>query len=211
MFGRQTGAGVRVLGIDPGLTRCGAGIVESSGRDGRHLRLVHVGVVRTPASDDVATRLLAVAEHVEALLDTHRPDQLALERMFNRHNVSTIMGTAQAAGVVAVAAARRGIPVAWHTPTEVKAAVSGNGAADKQQVATMVTKLLKLDTQPRPADAADALALAICQLWRGPLAARLAAHGAGRTTGQQHYPTATGRPRRVAGLTVTGFGAGARG
>jgi crossover junction endodeoxyribonuclease RuvC len=165
---------VRVLGVDPGLTRCGVGIVDGTGGGGRP-SMVHVGVVRTPPTDDVAMRLLAVAEHVEQLMDSYRPDRVALERMFNRHNVSTIMGTAQAAGVVAVAAARRGIPVAWHTPTEVKAAVSGNGAADKAQVTLMVTRLLRLDTPPKPADAADALALAICHLWRAPMASRLAA------------------------------------
>lgn len=136
--------------------------------------MVFVGVIRTPPTDDVASRLLVISDQIEQLLDAHRPDRVALERMFNRHNVSTIMGTAQAAGVVAVAAARRGIPVAWHTPTEVKAAVSGNGAADKAQVTAMVTRLLRLTTPPKPADAADALALAICHLWRAPMADRLA-------------------------------------
>jgi crossover junction endodeoxyribonuclease RuvC len=164
---------VRVLGVDPGLTRCGVGVVD--GGAGSRLTLVHVGVVRTPAEDQVATRLLAIFEHIEALMDMHRPDRVALERMFNRHNVSTIMGTAQAAGAVAVAAARRGIPVAWHTPTEVKAAVSGSGTADKAQVGAMVTRLLRLDAMPKPADAADALALAICHLWRSPMAAKIAA------------------------------------
>ncbi len=163
---------MRVLGVDPGLTRCGMGVVE--GGAGSRLLMVHVGVLRTPAGDDLALRLMAVADGVEELMDRYRPDTVALERMFNRHNVSTIMGTAQAAGVVALAAARRGIPVAWHTPTEVKAAVSGNGAADKAQVTTMVTKLLRLDIAPKPADAADALALAICHLWKAPMVNRLA-------------------------------------
>lgn len=178
---------MRVLGVDPGLTRCGIGVVE--GGAGRRLSMVHVDVVRTPSGDDLALRLMAIADGVEELMDRYRPDTVALERMFNRHNVSTIMGTAQAAGVVALAAARRGIPVAWHTPTEVKAAVSGNGAADKAQVTTMVTKLLRLDTAPKPADAADALALAICHLWRSPMANRLAqaaaAAGAGMVRGQR--------------------------
>ncbi len=165
---------MRVLGVDPGLTRCGVGIVDGTAGGGR-LSMVHVEVVRTPAGQDIALRLMAIADHLEQVMDSHRPDRVALERMFNRHNVSTIMGTAQAAGVVALAAARRGIPVAWHTPTEVKAAVSGNGAADKAQVTTMVTKLLRLTVAPTPADAADALALAICQLWRAPMTNRLAA------------------------------------
>lgn len=174
---------MRVLGVDPGLTRCGIGVVESTAGGGSRLSMVYVGVIRTAAADDIALRLMAVANGVEELMDRYRPDRVALERMFNRHNVSTIMGTAQAAGVVALAAARRGIPVAWHTPTEVKAAVSGSGAADKAQVTTMVTKLLRLDTAPKPADAADALALAICHLWRAPMATRLAHAAAAANAG----------------------------
>jgi crossover junction endodeoxyribonuclease RuvC len=177
---------VRVLGVDPGLTRCGVGVVD--GGPGRKPTLVEVLVVRTPADDDLAYRLLAVAERVEAMLDLHRPDTVAIERVFSQSNVRTVMGTAQAAGVVALAAARRGIPVAWHTPSEVKAAVSGNGNADKAQVTAMVTRLLRLDAAPRPADAADALALAICHLWRSPMQSRLAA--------------ALSRPARGAGPAV---------
>jgi len=167
-----------VLGVDPGLTRCGVGVVD--GGPGRAPRLVAVGVVRTDADLDISRRLLAVADAVEALMDQHRPDVVAVERVFSQHNVRTVMGTAQAAGVVALAAARRGLPVAWHTPSEVKAAVSGNGTADKKQVTAMVTRLLKLDQAPRPADAADALALAICHLWRSPMQAKLAAYGGAR-------------------------------
>jgi crossover junction endodeoxyribonuclease RuvC len=169
---------VRVLGVDPGLTRCGVGVVD--GGAGKPPRLVHVEVVRTPADADIAHRLMLVADGVEAAMDRHKPDVVAVERVFSQHNVRTVMGTAQAAGVVALAAARRGIPVAWHTPSEVKAAVSGNGAADKGQVTTMVTRLLRLDAAPRPADAADALALAICHLWRSPMQAKLAALAARR-------------------------------
>ena len=164
---------MRVLGVDPGLTRCGVGVVD--GGPGRQPTLVQVLVVRTPAEDDIAHRLLAVAIRVEALMDEFKPDTVAIERVFSQSNVRTVMGTAQAAGVVALAAARRNIPVAWHTPSEVKAAVSGNGRADKAQVTAMVTRLLRLDLAPKPADAADALALAICHLWRSPMQARLAA------------------------------------
>lgn len=164
---------VRVLGVDPGLTRCGVGVVD--GGPGQQPTLVEVLVVRTPAEDDIAHRLLAVAVRIEAMMDQHKPDTVAIERVFSQSNVRTVMGTAQAAGVVALAAARRGIPVAWHTPSEVKAAVSGNGQADKAQVTAMVTRLLRLDAVPKPADAADALALAICHLWRSPMQARLAA------------------------------------
>lgn len=156
--------GVRVLGVDPGLTRCGVGVVE--GRRGRQVRLVAVDVIRTPAGAGVDVRLLGIAEALEGWLDQIRPDVVAVERVFSQHNVRTVMGTAQAAGVAVLAAARRGIPVALHTPSEVKAAVTGSGRAGKQQVAAMVTRILDLPATPRPADAADALALAITHLWR---------------------------------------------
>ena len=156
---------MRVLGIDPGLTRCGLGVVE--GIPGRALRMLAYGVVRTPADSPVAERLVLVEAEIERWLDEHRPDAVAVERVFSQHNVRTVMGTAQASGVAMVAAARRGIPVALHTPSEVKAAVSGSGRADKAQVGAMVTRLLRLTEQPRPADAADSLALAICHIWRG--------------------------------------------
>jgi crossover junction endodeoxyribonuclease RuvC len=96
-----------------------------------------------------------------------------VERVFSQHNVRTVMGTAQASGIALVAAARRGIPVALHTPSEVKAAVSGSGRADKAQVGLMVARLLRLDAAPSPADAADSLALAICHIWRGGAQARI--------------------------------------
>jgi crossover junction endodeoxyribonuclease RuvC len=163
---------VRVLGVDPGLTRCGLGIVDGAG--GRTVRCVDVGVVTTPADVPVAERLLAVGAEVERWIEQHRPDVVAIERVFSQHNVRTVMGTAQASGVVALLAARAGLPVAFHTPSEVKAAVTGEGRAGKQQVTTMVTRLLGLETAPRPADAADALALAICHCWRAPMLDRMA-------------------------------------
>lgn len=165
--------GVRVLGVDPGLTRCGLGVVE--GDAGRPLRLVAVGVVRTSPQDDIGTRLVAVERAVEAWLDEHQPDAVAVERVFSQHNVRTVMGTAQASAVAIVCAARRGLPVALHTPSEMKAAVTGNGRADKAQVAMMVSRILRLDAIPSPADAADAVGLAVCHLWRGAAQARLAA------------------------------------
>jgi crossover junction endodeoxyribonuclease RuvC len=167
---------VRVLGVDPGLTRCGVGVVD--GAPGRRLSLVHVDVIRTDPGLDLASRLLLVEQGVEALLDATQPDAVAVERVFSQHNVRTVMGTAQAGAVAIAAAARRGIPVALHTPSEVKAAVTGQGRAGKEQVTVMVTRLLALDAAPRPADAADALALAICHLWRGDSASRLAAAAA---------------------------------
>jgi crossover junction endodeoxyribonuclease RuvC len=162
---------MRVLGIDPGLTRCGLGVV--SGSVGRPLTMQEVGVVRTPADMPVALRLCAIERGIEEWLDRHTPDAVAVERVFSQNNVRTVMGTAQASGIAMVAAARRGLPVALHTPSEVKAAVSGSGRADKAQVTVMVTRLLRLTEAPRPADAADALALAICHIWRGGAQARI--------------------------------------
>ena len=162
---------MRVLGIDPGLTRCGLGVVEGS--VGRPLRMLAVGVVRTPADLPTALRLCEIEREIEVWLDAHAPDAVAVERVFSQHNVRTVMGTAQASAVAITCAARRGLPVVLHTPSEVKAAVTGSGRADKAQVTVMVTRILKLATPPRPADAADALALAICHLWRGAATARL--------------------------------------
>ena len=167
---------MRVLGVDPGLTRCGLGVVD--GAPGRPPTLVEVGVVRTAAGDDLGGRLVRLEEAFEAWLDRCRPDAVAVERVFAQANVRTVMGTAQAGAVAVVCAARRGLPVALHTPSEVKAAVTGSGRAEKAQVGAMVARLLRLDGPPRPADAADALALAICHLWRGPAQARLAAAAA---------------------------------
>ena len=164
---------MRVLGVDPGLTRCGYGIID--GEPGRRLALVATGVVSTRAGDEIGLRLLALEEHVERWLTDYRPDAVAVERVFSQHNVRTVMGTAQAGAVAIVCAARRGLPVGLHTPSEVKAAVTGSGRAGKDQVTAMVTRLLRMDGPPRPADTADALALAICHLWRGGMQRRLAA------------------------------------
>jgi len=181
---------VRVLGVDPGLTRCGLGVVDSA--PGRRAVLVAVGVARSDPGDDPALRLLRIGDEVERWLDLHAPDAVAVERVFAQHNLRTVMGTAQVSGVVMVAAARRGIPVTLHTPSEVKAAVTGNGRAPKSQVQAMVARILALPQAPTPADAADALALAICHLWR-PLAGgsgdgRVAATG--RTPAQQTWARA---------------------
>ncbi len=164
---------MRVMGVDPGLTRCGLSVVET-GR-GRHVVALDVDVVRTPSKAPLAERLLAISDAVEYWLATHRPDVVAIERVFSQLNVTTVMGTAQAGGVIALAAAKRGVDVHFHTPSEVKAAVTGNGAADKAQVTAMVTRILELQAKPTPADAADALALAICHCWRAPMIARMAA------------------------------------
>ncbi|MCI0383350.1 crossover junction endodeoxyribonuclease RuvC [Streptomyces sp. CNQ085] len=162
---------MRVLGVDPGLTRCGIGVVE--GVAGRPLRMDGVGVVRTSADAEVPERLVLVERGLEEWLEEYRPDVVAVERVFSQHNVRTVMGTAQASAVAMLCAARRGLPVVLHTPSEVKAAVTGTGRADKAQVGAMVTRLLRLDAPPKPADAADALALAICHIWRAPAQDRL--------------------------------------
>jgi crossover junction endodeoxyribonuclease RuvC len=175
MFARSMGRryGVRVLGVDPGLTRCGLGAVE--GALGGAVRLVDVGVIRTSPDDAVGVRLHRIEQQIEEWLDAVSPDSVAVERVFSQHNVRTVMGTAQASAVAIVCAARRGLPVALHTPSEVKAAVTGSGRAEKAQVAAMVTRVLRLPAAPRPVDATDALALAICHVWRGGATERLAA------------------------------------
>jgi crossover junction endodeoxyribonuclease RuvC len=161
---------MRVLGVDPGLTRCGLGVVE--GRAGR-ASMVAVGVVRTPSTADPGERLLFLESEIEQWLTKFAPDVVAVERVFADVNVASVMTTAHASAIAHLTAARRGIPVVLHTPTEVKASVTGSGRADKAQVTAMVTRILKLDEAPRPADAADALALAICHLWRGEAVQRL--------------------------------------
>ncbi|UER54132.1 crossover junction endodeoxyribonuclease RuvC [Kineosporiaceae bacterium SCSIO 59966] len=185
---------MRVLGVDPGLTRCGLGVVD--GRAGRRAQLVAVDVVRTPADAGLELRLLAVAEVIEAWLDRHAPDVLAVERVFSQQNVRTVMGTAQVSGVALLAAARRGVPVALHTPSEVKAAVTGDGRAGKEQVAAMVTRILDLPATPRPADASDALALAVCHLWRGSAPTAVAGHSGAPTAAQSAWAQAMAASRR---------------
>jgi crossover junction endodeoxyribonuclease RuvC len=157
---------LRVLGVDPGLTRCGVGVVDVA--PDRRATLVHVSVIRTPPELALEERVLRIGRGIAALIDEHQPAVVALERVFAQNNVSTVMGTAQASGVAMYAAAERGLKVALHTPSEVKAAVTGYGSADKKQVGAMVARLLGLDSPPTPADAADALALAICHAWRAP-------------------------------------------
>lgn len=152
------------MGVDPGLTRCGLGVVDAL--PGRKVAMVACGVAATPAGMDLDQRLLLIAGRIGEWLDLHQPQALAVERVFAQHNKMTITGTAQVAGLAMVEAARRGIEVALHTPTEVKAAVTGQGGAEKAQIGRMVARLLKLDEVPTPPDAADALALAICHAWR---------------------------------------------
>lgn len=160
---------LRVLGVDPGLTRCGFGVIEVE--PNRTVRLVDYGVIRSDVDAPIERRVHAIGVGIEAVLEEHRPSAVALERVFAQNNLRTVMGTAQASGVVMHLAAARHLPVALHTPSEVKAAITGYGSADKKQVAAMVARVLRLDAPPSPADAADALALAICHGWRGAAAA----------------------------------------
>jgi crossover junction endodeoxyribonuclease RuvC len=171
------------------------------GARGRTVALVAVDVIRTPHTDDLGLRLAGISEAIEGWLDQVRPDVVAVERVFSQHNVRTVMGTAQAAGVAALAAARRGIPVALHTPSEVKAAVTGDGRAGKQQVAAMVTRILSLPETPRPADAADALALAICHLWRDGTAVGAVGLPGAATAAQRQWIEAAETARRTARRT----------
>lgn len=178
---------MRVLGIDPGLTRCGVGVVDGS--VGRPLSLVAVGVVRTSAELPIEQRLCLIETELDDWCDRTRPDAVAVERVFSQHNVKTVMGTAQASGIALLVAARRGLPVTLHTPSEVKASVTGSGRADKTQIGAMVMRLLRLPEVPKPADAADSLALAICHIWRGGATSRLeaavAAHTAASGSGRK--------------------------
>lgn len=156
---------MRVLGVDPGLTRCGFGVIEASAA--REVSFVEVGVARSAPDVPLEARLLIIRNELATLFDRLAPDVVAIERVFAQHNVRSVMGTAQVSGIALLLAAERGIPVALHTPSEVKAAVTGYGRADKKQVTTMVAKILGLAELPKPADAADALALAICHAWKG--------------------------------------------
>ena len=192
---------MRVLGVDPGLTRCGLGVVD--GDTSRRVTMVAVDVITTPAHTQLAQRLLGLEQAIEGWIEQVNPDVIAVERVFSQHNVRTVMGTAQAAGVALLVAARHDLPVALHTPSEVKASVTGSGQAGKAQVAAMITRILKLSQQPRPADAADALALAICHLWRGDATAVLFSSA---TTG----PTAAQRAWMEAAEVSKGPGARGR-
>ncbi len=187
--------GYRILGVDPGLTRCGIGVIESG--PGRGVKLIDVGVIRTDPATDLADRLHQIHLELDTWLARLEPHALAVERVFAQHNVRTVTGTAQVAGVAMVAARARGISVASHTPSEVKAAVSGHGRAPKEQVQEMVRRILALETRPKPADAADALALAITHAWRsgGALgqASVMAGAGGPQTPAQRAWAAAAAR------------------
>lgn len=153
-----------VLGVDPGLTRCGVGVIEAGAS--RRLSFIHVDVIRSDPDQSQDLRLLAIYQGLSGKVDRFSPDVVSIERVFAQSNRNTVLGTAQVAGLAMLVAAQRGIPVALHTPTEAKMAVTGNGQAEKIQVERMVARILGLDRLPQPADAADALAQAICHALR---------------------------------------------
>ena len=155
----------KVLGIDPGLTRCGFGLITKSAS--RQIKFLSVGVFQTPSSMEETQRISEVAKQVDDLLQLEKPDQVAIERVFSQQNLKSVISVAQISGAIVYLCLKRSIPVTFYTPTEVKAAVTGSGRASKDQVNNMVVKLLKLKEAPRPADAADALAIAITAAWRG--------------------------------------------
>ncbi len=152
------------LGIDPGTAACGFGVVAS---DGATLRFVDAGTVRTDPDRPDAARLADLEAALDQLMTEHRPDRVAVERLYFQRNVATAMAVGQARGVALLVAARHGLAVTEPTPNEVKVAVCGNGAADKQQVAVMVGRLLGVELKGARDDATDALAIAIGALYGG--------------------------------------------
>lgn len=161
---------MRVLAIDPGLTRCGVAVV--AGGSGRQIELIFAGTIRSDADLGIGERLATIESGILEIAETYKPSAVAVEQVFSQSNVMTVIGTAQAAGIAALVAARQGLPADFYTPSEVKAAVSGNGRADKAQVASMVSRIVGHEL-PGPADLTDAVALAICHLWRGQANARV--------------------------------------
>lgn len=189
---------MRILGVDPGLTRCGIGVIDTA--PGRQVTLVEAGVVRTPADLAPHLRLLAIAEGLDEWMERHHPGAIAVERVFAQSNVRSVTGTAQVAGLAMLAAARARLSLGLHTPSEVKAAVTGDGRAQKAQVQEMVRRILRLETAPKPADAADALALAICHSWRAGAAVPTASGRA--VIAGQHGGAGGGTDAATPGLTA---------
>ena len=185
---------MRILGVDPGLTRCGVGVIDA--RPDRSLGLVEVLVIQSAPSLPLPERLLALQAAFARLMDEHKPDRVAIEQVFAQQNLSSVMGVAQASAIAMVEAASRGIPVDMHTPSEVKASVTGSGRANKAQVAAMVRRLLPLGNEKILPDATDALALAICNAWRGR-ADTASTATASLTPAQQRWREAESRARHT--------------
>ncbi len=154
-----------ILGIDPGIATTGYGVIEKTGQK---LKALDHGAILTSPRDNPPDRLLSIFEQVNRLLDLHKPDFLVTERLFFAKNETTAFGVGRTIGVVLLAAAQRGIPWIEYTPPQVKLAVVGYGAAEKKQVQFMIQRLLNLTAVPKPDDAADALAIAICHAHTAP-------------------------------------------
>lgn len=185
---------LRVLGIDPGLTRCGIGVVDVQAN--RSASLVYVGVARSEPDAPIERRLATIAAGIRDVIRAHEPHVVAVERVFAQHNRHSVMGTAQASGIALLLAAEHGLAAATHTPSEVKAAITGYGSADKLQVQTMVARVLRLDALPQPADAADALALALCHAWRRGSGTQSPTAGGALTPAQRAWREAERTTRR---------------
>lgn len=168
-----------VLGIDPGLTRCGYAVLRVSGNT--EVSMSALGVLRTSPEKDLPNRLAEIAREIEELLDEYQPSAVAVERIFFQSNVRTAMSVGQVSGLVLSAAARRGVDVVQYSPNQVKLAITGWGGADKAQVQKMVKQRLKLNSIPKPADAADAAAIALCHIASSPLSAKIAQSTMGST------------------------------
>lgn len=194
---------LRVMGVDPGLTRCGIGVLD--GGTGRSATLVDVGVIRSDPQQPIDQRLLVISRGLRHVMELHAPDVVAVERVFAQNNTPTVMGTAQVSGIAILLAAERSISIAMHTPSEVKAAVTGSGRADKKQIQDMLVRLLRLPGPPKPADAADALAIALTQLWRGPGPVRIGADGGARTSAQSVWADAERAARRARESSTSRF------
>ena len=185
---------MKILGIDPGLTRCGYGVVEKTGP--RQLSFVTVGVATSKPQQPLEARIGKLADELAAVIRINEPQVIALERVFAQSNLPSVMGVAQISGVVLQLAHQNSIPVVWHTPTAVKAAVTGSGRAGKQQVGFMVAKILGLSEIPKPADAADSLAIAICEAWSS---SQISSVGSPLTTAQQKWLAAEANAKRNKG------------
>lgn len=155
----------RILGVDPGLTRCGVGIVDE--KPGRKVSAVYWNTLTADKDIELTSRIAKIGNELDELISNYKPQVIALERVFAQANLRSVMGVAQISGVVLFLAAKHGLPVVMHTPSEVKAAVTGSGRAAKAQIGAAIAMILKLDEAPKPADSADALAIAITQSWRG--------------------------------------------
>ena len=169
MFGQASSEGYIILGIDPGLTRCGYAILQMNSAQDITARAL--GVIRTPTTNSLPERLGEINQEIEALLGEYRPHAVAIEQVFFQNNVRTAMGVGQASGIVLALAARAGCVVAQYTPSQVKNTVAGWGGATKDQIGHMVQQRLRLESAPQPADAADAAAIALCHCSIAPFIA----------------------------------------